>query len=140
MSNTVCYPVTVLRTRSGKEALLATGRKPFFDDTVIVTMPQEDWTEGEISLFSIGRDVTDEEVEREFEVRGLKPVDPFALAAFNGVNPAFADDRPNCTHWKDKNGNWCYAAFDCSDDGRHAFVLGFEREWEAIWWFAGVRK
>ena len=104
--------------------------------------------------------ISDDDLEKEFELRGLKPADPISVAAVNEADPAFADEKPHGTHWKDAKGKWCYAAFHrWDDDGRHVLVNRYDSDWldrwgdgrevnicrsdddwDDYWWFAGVRK
>lgn len=128
-------------TRSPQKALDATGRKQYTDKDVVKAMPKGESGEVEICFFKLGRYVSDDDLEREYDLHGLKPADPYSLAAVNEADPAFADTQPNCTHWKDSNGKWCYAAFDqWYDGGRRVFVSRRGHVWNDYWWFAGVRK
>jgi hypothetical protein len=103
-------------------------------------MPKAEKDEDEVIFFKIGREVSCSELEKEYELRGLKPADPYSQAAVNEADPAFADEHPNGTQWKDKDGNYCCAVFDrrgverCVGVGRYGYV------WLDYWWFAGVRK
>ncbi|MEJ0001637.1 MAG: hypothetical protein WDN09_00380 [bacterium] len=85
------------------------------------------------------RYISDEDLEKEYDLRGLKP-DPLAQCAVNEADPLFADTRPNGTHWKNAKGKWCFVDFDRWDDepivrvGQDDYV-GYD-----YWWFGGVRK
>jgi len=46
--------------------------------------------------------------ESEYEVRGLKPADLFAIVSLNDTNYPLPE---NITRWKGKNGQWCYCSF-----------------------------
>ena len=94
----------------------------------------------EVHFFKLDRLISDNDLETEYASRGLAPADPFALAAVNEADPAFADERPNCTHWKDKGGNWCYSAFNRFYDERDVDIDRFDFDWSDRWWFAGLRK
>jgi hypothetical protein len=91
-------------------------------------------------FFKLNRYVSDADLDKEYELRGLKPADPYSLAAVNEDDPAFADDHPNGTHWKDGDGNWCYAVFRRWFDERDVFVSRDGNGWDDGWWFAGLRK
>ena len=134
------FRVKVDRTKSSQEALYATGRRQFIDTEVGAAMPKGETDEGEVFFFRPGRFVSDEELERENELRGLKPADPYSLAAVNEADPYFADEHPNCTHWKDARGNWFYAAFDRWLRERSVYVCRSDGVWHDSWWFAGSRK
>ncbi|HEY4510193.1 MAG TPA: hypothetical protein VJC15_04405 [Candidatus Paceibacterota bacterium] len=140
-SNLISRLVPVNRKRTGQEALDATGRKQYTDRGVVESMPHGEGEEVEVCFFRIGRYVSDAELEEERKLRGLtESVDPYSLAQVNADDPAFADDHPNATHWKDANGKWCYAAFGRWSGGRSVSVDRRGRGWLGHWWFAGLRK
>jgi len=139
-SNQIVRRVRVDRSRSPKAALEATKRNNYLNDSVVATMPQGVGEEVDVVFFKIGRYVSDAELQKEYELRGLIPADPYSLASVNETDPAFADDRPNGTHWKDSSGKWCYAVFYRSDVGRHVNVRRSDYGWADVWWFAGLRK
>ena len=110
-------------------------------------MPRGEEDEGKVVFFKPQPEVydkngliSDDNLEKEFEFHGLKPCDPYKLSQVNADDPAFADERPNATHWKDGNGNWCYAAFYRWYGGRHVNVDRSGDVWDDRWWFAGFRK
>jgi hypothetical protein len=138
--DTISRTVKVDRSRTAQEALKATGRNLYVNDDVVELMPQGEGDEVEVNLFNVGRYITDDELNKEFYLRGLKPVDPFALAALNEAYPAFADEKPNATHWKDAQGNWCYAIFGRWRGERRVNVNRNAGDWNDNYWFAGVRK
>lgn len=145
ISNIIVRKVTVNRTRSAQDALKATGRVMYTDSAVVEAVPSGEGEEAEICLFKLdlskrGGWISDDDLEKEFDLRGLKPVDPFALAALNEADPAFADEKPNATHWKDVQGNWCYAIFDRWGGERSVGVVRYGSDWCDDYWFAGVRK
>jgi hypothetical protein len=81
------------------------------DRKVVDAMPKGKGDEAEIvffkpDLFQRHGFISDDDLDKEYKLRGLKPADPISVAAVNQDNPAFADDKPNGTHWKDANGNW----------------------------------
>lgn len=140
ISDMIVRTVKVNRNRSAKEALKVTGRNQYVDDSVVKAMPKGEGEETEVVFFKIGRQVSDDELDKEYELRGLKPADPYSQAAVNEADPAFADEHPNGTHWKDKDGKWCFATFDRFADERFVVVSRRGRDWGDGWWFAGVRK
>jgi hypothetical protein len=110
------------------------------DPSVVATMPTGEGPEDtELTYFRASRFLSDDELEREFDSRGLVP-DPQAQAADNEADPAFADEHPNGTHWKNKKGQWCFAAFGQGDHGRYVDVDRYDVVWLGDWWFAGRRK
>lgn len=137
ISNLITRKVPVNRSLNGKAVLDATGRKQYINDEVVATMPQGEGDEAEVIFFNLGRYISDDDLDKEYEKRGLVPTDPFSLAAVNEADLEFADDHPNGTHWKDANGNWCYIAFG---RWRGVCVDRYGGEWGGDWWFAGRRK
>ena len=131
-------PVNILR--AAQQALDATGRKQYTDSDVVAAMPKGAGGEVEVHFFKLDRYISDNDLEDEYASHGLKPVDPYSLAAVNEADPAFADEYPNSTHWKDAAGKWCFAAFRRWGVGRGLDVGRGDDVWSVSWWFAGVRK
>lgn len=140
VSNMIVRTVKVNRARSPQEALDATGRKQYTDKSVVKTMPKGEGDETKVVFFKVGRSVSDDDLEKEYELRGLVPVDAHSLCAVNENDQAFADKHPNGTHWKDSSGNWCFAYFYRWDGERRVRVFRYDGGWGDGWWFAGVRK
>ncbi len=141
VSEMIVRKVKVNRTQSPKEVLKATGRNQYLADSVVAKMPKGEGDETEVFFFKLGRQINDNDLEKEYELRGLKPADPYSLAKVNEEDPAFADIRPNATHWKDADGKWCFADFHRWSDGeRYVRVFRRDDDWYDRWWFAGVRK
>jgi len=132
--------VAVNRNHTPQDMLDATGRNQYTDKGVVEAMPRGSGDEVEVVFFKVGRYVSDAELHKEYELRGLVPVDPFSLGAVNEADPAFADEHPNGTHWKDANDRWCYATFGRWVDERSVGVRRDDDDWHDHWWFAGVRK
>ena len=145
LSNLVVRRVTVDRARTAQAALDATGRRQYTNPSVVDTMPRGEVEEVEVVFFKPDLSnsdgfISDDNLVKEFELRGLKPADPFSLAAVNEAEPSFADKVPHGTHWKDSDGNWCYATFHDWDGVRYVFVYRDVSGWVDSWWFAGMRK
>ena len=109
-----------------------------------VRTPKEEAT---VYFFKLGRFISDDDLEKEYNFRGLKPADPYLLEGFNRADPTFSDEHPNGTHWKDVGkGKWCRAAFSRWSVGRGVDVLRrvnvdrYGDGWGVAWWFAGLRK
>lgn len=144
-SNLIIRRVKVDRSRSGAAALAATGRKQYTNDDVVATMPTGEDEEVEIVCFKpdlTEKDgwISDDDLETEFSRHGLRPADPFECAAVSEADPAFADEHPYGTHWKNAAGKWCFATFDRGVGGRVLIVNRGGSDWSGRWWFAGVRK
>lgn len=138
-SNMIIRTVIVNRDQTPEQALIATGRKQYTDNNVVAAMPKGTGKEVKVVFFKVGCYIGDDDLEKEYESRGLKPVDPFSLASVNEVDPAFADEHPNATHWKDSGGKWCYAAFRRWNGGeRDVDVRRHGFGWGDGWWFAGL--
>ena len=145
ISGLIVRHVSVNRARTPEETLKATGRKQYTDSSVVATMPNGEGDEVDVVFFKPDLSkrngyISDDDLEKEFQLRGLVPIDPYSLASVNEADPTFADERPNGTHWKDKNGKWCYAAFSRWSDGRSVHVDRSDDVWFGFWWFAGRRK
>ncbi len=148
LSSMITRIVSVNRTRSPQEALNATGRKQYVNDSVVQSMPKGEGEETEVVFFKPDPSaydrsglISDDNLEKEFEKRGLKPVDPYSLAKVNEDDPSFADSHPNGTHWKDSDGCWCYTAFSrWNGSERRVSVNRHGNDWHDGWWFGGVRK
>ena len=135
--------VNVDRTRSPQQALDATKRKQYVNSTVVASMPHGEGDEVKVVFFKLdlsqrGSRILDDDLEKEYVLRGLKPADPYSLAMVNEVDSAFADQHPNPTHWKDSEGKWCYAAFRVWDGERFVSVNRHDFDWGGGWWFAGL--
>jgi len=137
-SKMVVRIVWVIRTRTPSEAIAATKRREYIDKTVLEEMPKGRGTRTKVIFFQVGRLISDDDLEKEYTLRGLLPADPYSLAAVNEADPAFADDRPNATYWKNKEGKLCYAAFRRSGGERGVEVSRNVSVWFGGWWFAGL--
>lgn len=140
VSSMIVRHTKVNRSRFSQVVLDNTGRKQYVDSRVVGPMPRGYGEEVDVHFFKFDRFVSDDELDKEYELRGLKAADPYSLAAVNTDDPAFADEHPNGTHWKDADGNWCFAAFSRWGGERHVNVSRRGNDWGVRWWFAGVRK
>lgn len=141
ISNLILRHAIGNRNHTPEKALKATGRRQYVTDSVVKAMPRGATAEADVYFFKLGRYVSDDDLEKEYALCGLRPTDPYLLAAINEADPAFADDHPNGTHWKDKDGKWCYAAFyRWHGDERGVGVGRYDGDWRDNWFFAGVRK
>lgn len=145
VSNVVIRRVKVDRGRKPKDVLTLIEYNFFADNDVVEAMPKGEG--GEVNVFFFKPDlcsqngrISDDDLEKEFELRGLKPADPYSLAKVNQDDPTFADERPNGTHFKDGSGNWCFAAFGRRFGERSVRVNRSDVGWSDIWWFAGIAK
>ena len=122
-----------------EEAIHATKRAEYLNGEVVATMPRNGKGKKRVKVcfFPLRDYKSVDEVDAMLAERGLKP-DPYALAQVNKEDPAFADERPNGTQWKDERGRHCYVNFrrwhgkrrvDCDRDGH---------DWHDRWWIGGV--
>lgn len=93
-----------------------------------------------IELFSIRKFVNDDDLEKEYELRGLMPAHPEDILDF------WTDEGHIGTHWKDGDDKWCFATFDRWDGGERSVRVGrsvglWDVGWgDDFWFFAGLRK
>ena len=139
VTNLITRRVKVNRNRTPQEVLDATGRKQHTDGGVVARMPKGEGDETEVVFFKLSHWVSNEDLDEKFALRGLKPADPYSLAAVNEADPAFTDEHPNATHWQDRKGKWCCVTFDRLVN-REVFVGYNDSGLAGGWWFAGLRK
>jgi hypothetical protein len=138
--------VKVNRSRSPQEVIEATGRVQYTDRNVVDSMPKGVGDEVEVVFFKPDLSnrngfISDDDLQNEYELRGLRPADPVSVAAVNEADPAFADEKPHSTHWKDDKGNWCHAMFRSWRFGERRVVVNRDDcDWGTMWWFVGIRK
>ncbi len=134
-SKTITRRAAVDRNRALYEAVAATDRKPHLNEFLIKTMPTPT---GDIEaiFINLGRNVDCNTLADELAAVGLELiVDPQGLVAINKDDPAFADDHPNGTQWKDTEGRYCFMSF-YRGGGRRRVRLGQDdRPWRDLWWF-----
>ena len=145
ISGMIVRRVSVNRNRTPKQALDATGRKQYTDGDVVNAMPHGEGDEVEVVFFKpdlTNRNgyISDADLDKDYELRGLKPADPYSVSVVNEADNAFADEKPHGTHWKDSNGKWCFATFGLWRGERFVSVDRHDYGWFDDWWFAGVRK
>ncbi|MFA5888674.1 MAG: hypothetical protein WCW47_01195 [Candidatus Paceibacterota bacterium] len=128
LANLIIRLVDVDNTRTPEATLKATGRKQYVDAGVVATMPKGTGGPTEVVFFKPRPEaykngvISDDDLEKEYEFAGLKPADPYSVAAVNEADPTFADTHLHGTHWKDENGKWCFATFRRWHGGRRVHV------------------
>ncbi len=140
LSNLIVRCAKVNRARKPQEVLDATDRKQYTDPEVVDSMPRGEGAEVEVVFFNLDRFVSDADLDKEYELRGLKPTDPYSLAAVNEADPAFADEKPNGTHWKDAAGKRCFVTFSRWNGERGVIVGRGAHSWNDHCLFSGLRK
>lgn len=93
VTNTIIRKVKVNRTRSPKEMLDATKRTQYTTNSVVKIIPKGEGEETTVEFFKLSKYVSDNDLDLEYQKRGLIP-DPYAQAAVNEADPAFADEHP----------------------------------------------
>jgi hypothetical protein len=126
-----------------------------YDENVIKNIPRGKGEDVDVIFFRVNCeiDIDDNDLDEEYDRRGLKPADPYLLVALKEHYPSFIDKHSVCTHWKDE-GKWCrmkiyYKYFHHPAGlGMDAHIVSayvvnksdcfWDKDWEQ--WFAGLRK
>ena len=143
LSKQIVHIISVNRSRTPKAALKAAGRIQYVTDEVVEAMPRGKGDEVKLVYFkpdeSVYKDgyLSCKALDDEYKRLGLVP-DPQAQIDDNAANPVFADKTPNACQWKDKDGNWCFAALGRCSDGRMVRINRRANDWHGVWSFAGV--
>ena len=121
------------------DAINATGRQFYGWKKGVMTMPRATVTIGKLYFFQTACDTRTQEVGAEFVKRGLIPVDPHTLCAFNAADKEFAKTHPNGTQWRDSelDGVLC-AGFTEHGNERRVRVDFNGNGWDQGWWLVGV--
>mgnify|MGYP001568639575 CR=1 FL=1 len=118
-----------------KQLLEATGRDLYIDWEIAKTSPKNQ--KGQIEFFHIGKDVSVQELKKEYEKRGLEPAGIDILAKYDLENREEMDKMEFVgTQWGDNS----YATFYRWRDGRGVLVGRSDRGWGRSDRFGGVRK
>lgn len=123
---------------SFKELLNKTKRTQYVTDDVVAAVEPSD--EQELEFISLGKYVSAADLESELRKLGYELAHPYALALYAKEHPDFADDKYIATQWKDKDGEFCFAAWRGWSGGRSVLVYRRSYEWDDGWLFACLRK
>lgn len=123
---------------SFKKLLDETKRTQYVTDDVVAEVEPSDAQE--IEFVNIGEYVSASLLEEVLEKRGYELAHPYALALYAKEHPGFADGKSIATQWKDKQGEFCCAAFCDWDGDRRVFVRRDSSGWDGHWYFACLRK
>ncbi len=153
LSNHFVREVRVNRSRSAQAALRATHciQGDSVNHEVVDVMPKGEGFKVEIVFFKpdlsiLNGHISHDDLEKQYELLGLKPADPISVAAVNEADQGFLYEKSHCTHWKDAQGNWCnirfYSGFLYSENEfvGYVSVLPDSSGFDDQWWFAGIRK
>ncbi len=128
------------RNRTPEEATKATGRLECLNEEVVREMPMGEGEEKQVFLIPFNKSLTPDLLEQEVDQLDVELVDPNTQCALNEQDPALADNYPNATQWRDKNGKACCALFGRWDGGREIYVSQRNGKWGVQWFFVCVRK
>ena len=132
--------VRVDRTLTPAQVIDRTGRVRWYvDEEVLAEMPREGLAEDRVGFFDLDYDATPDQLDQEYERRGMKP-DLYAVAQAMADDPAFADERPVAVQWRDAKGRACYAIFRRWSGKRRVGVGRFDGRWPRGFRFGGARK
>lgn len=107
------------------KGLTEKGWNDYTDKDILKTAPMK--SGDELVIFNIGKYVTRDELEKEYESRGLEPADIYALFQYCKENPDF-EEKYLATFWED-NGKKCFACCDLWSGERGVGV--FSRNWNS---------
>jgi hypothetical protein len=85
----IVFRVSVNRNHAPQEALNATGRNQYLTGSVVNSMPKGEGDKVEVHLFELKRFVSDDDLEKEYESRGLISADPYSILALTKIILAF---------------------------------------------------
>ena len=108
--------------------------KIYADKEVLAAAPRANKKQS-LTFFTLGRSVTCTQLEQEYAIRGLVPIDVYTLAEYM---EAHKNEDFKATQWKDKGGNWCYATFLVWFGERNVLVRRRGNDWSGRWSFGGV--
>ena len=116
----------------------------YTDFEVLLRMP-DSGKRGErikVYFFQLVRNMSDDELAKEYRFHDLKPADPFSVAQINKNDLFFCKKHPNFTHWKNEENRWCFLAVAVFNKPKVETVVDYSKVigWDAGWWAAGVRK
>ncbi|MDP2789237.1 MAG: hypothetical protein Q8O46_04325 [bacterium] len=139
-SGIIVRPVRVNGGRTPEQVIDDTGCvRGYIEQGVLDSMPMSGKVEDYAHFFSLNYEATPDELDLEYEKRGLK-LDPSAVAQAVTDDPAFADERPIAVQWRDREGRACCAVFYRWGGKREVNVFRRDDRWGRDYRFGGVRK
>lgn len=128
------------KTKLSFQQLLDQTKRVRYIDKVVVSSV-EPCEPQELEFFKVGKDISDDELDKEYAQRDLEPAHPYALALYSKEHEDVMEEKVHVgTHWKDAKGNWCFATFNRWYGRRGVSVSRDDFGWSGHWWFAGRRK
>jgi hypothetical protein len=127
--------VRVSGTRPAQRAIDMTHRRQNINPAVVSAIPidREGWFN--VHLFQGVQQTSNVNLAMEYDRRGLLSY-PLAQIALNRADEVLARKYPNVTHFKDRNGQWCYVAY--IDDYMLAHLSG--SDYNPGMWYVGIPK
>lgn len=116
-----------------QQALDSTKRTQYVNKDVMETMPPG--TGEPIQFFKLDRYVSNTELLKEYEKRGLAPASPIDLCAYDITHPEeMGEKKYVATVWDTD----CYLAFGRWDGERDVGCYRCNDDWNGRWFLAGV--
>jgi len=138
--------VRVDRSVSCETLLKRTGRTVLTrNKQVVLDAPVGSGDETDVYLFELDHFIEDDfDLDREYEIRGLKASDFYSLEAVIRNDQTLSERGRGtvATHWQDSSGLWCFAAFSTEFNDCERFVQVDRRVpggWSGKWIFAGIK-
>lgn len=117
--------------------LIGNQRRLITHPEALICMPRHGRGRQVVSFFKPGGWTDTKQMVLQYAKRGLSP-NPYAQAAVNLDDPAFADSHANVSFWQDKSGNYYFMIFDSNTyEERHCCVAPLKNSLFDMW-FAGV--
>lgn len=114
------------------------GRRFYGSEEITNEAPQN---KGSLEFFKLDKYVSIDELEKEYQNRGLIPASILSICEYDKTHNDEMDKMSYvATQWKDKNGEWCFASFNRWHGERGVYVDRNGSGWSDSWWFAGLRK
>lgn len=120
------------KTITARQALENTKRTLYVNDKVLDSAPKNKG-DNKVEFFKLNHSVTTQELQDEYDKRGLIPADIWEMSVLEDSYDKYA------TQWKNKEGIWCCAFVGRWSVERRVDVRR-DVDWDDSCWFGGVRK
>lgn len=112
---------------------------------ILEEMPRDGENEVDVFLVHFDRFVYPKDLQTELDLYGLKPADPYSLAALMRTNPGLiAEKCLIATQWKNKDGDWCHMEFQSYDNKSSVYADTWDKPesygYGERYWIACIRK
>lgn len=119
---------------SARKVLENTGRNLWYIDEEVLQNCPKNKGNRVVEFFNFDYDPTAQQVQDEYDKRGLIPADIWEITSVEDPYNYYA------TQWKNKKGEWCFASFSCEASERFVIVDRYDGQWCRRYRFGGVRK